>query len=100
MSTGRFRNCAESLPIVCQEVFFNIFFVKGAYYPDEICTLLYFCTFESKNPELKPGNNVLLFPGFVLSKVQKDNNIFNNIVDVRRTRIVLFVLFAKLGMRR
>ena len=62
-----------------------------------------YCTFvllKVQNPELKPGNNVLLFPGFVLSKVQKDNNIFNNIVDVRRTRIVLFVLFAKLGMRR
>ena len=62
-----------------------------------------YCTFVLSKvpaPEAEPGNNVLLFPGFVLSKVQKDNNIFNNIVDVRRTRIVLFVLFAKLGMRR
>ncbi len=61
-----------------------------------------YCTFvllKVHDPELKPGNNVLLFPGFVLSKVQKDNNIFNNIVDVRQTRIVLLVLFAKLGMR-
>ena len=23
---------------------------KGAYYPDEICTLLYFCTFKSTKP--------------------------------------------------
>ena len=64
------------------------------------CTPSTFVLSKVQNPELKPGNNVLLFPGFVLSKVQKDNNIFNNIVDVRRTRIVLFVLFAKLGMRR
>ncbi len=55
---------------------------------------------KAQNPELKPGNNVFLFLGFVLSKVQKSNNIFNNIVYVRQTRIVLFVLFAKLGMRR
>jgi hypothetical protein len=61
---------------------------------------LYFCTGVLsivQNPEAKPGNNVLLFPGFVLLKVQKDNNISNNIVDVRRTRIVLFVLFAIIG---
>jgi hypothetical protein len=49
-----------------------------------------------QNPEIKPGTNVLLFPGFVLSKVQKDNNIFNNIVVVRvhliRMKFVLFVL--------
>jgi hypothetical protein len=53
-----------------------------------------------QNPELEPGNNVLLFPGFVLSKVQKDKNIFNNIFDVRRTRRILFVLFAKFGVCR
>jgi hypothetical protein len=31
-----------------------------------------YCTFglsKVQNPESKPGNNVLLFPGFVLSKV-------------------------------
>jgi hypothetical protein len=63
--------------------------------------IVLYCTFvlsKVQNPEAKPGNNVLLFPGFVLSKVQKDNNIFNNIVDVRRTRIVLFVLFAIIGV--
>ena len=65
--------------------------------------IVLYCTFvlsKVQNPELKPGNNVLLFPGFVLSKVQKDNNIFNNIFDVRRTRIVLFVLFALFGVCR
>ena len=64
--------------------------------------IVLYCTFvlsKEQNPEYKPGNNVLLFPGFVLSKVQKDNNIFNNmLVDVRRTRIVLFVLFAISGV--
>ena len=63
--------------------------------------IVLYCTFvlsKEQNPEYKPGNNVLLFPGFVLSKVQKDNNIFNNIVDVRRTRIVPFVLFAIFGV--
>ena len=58
--------------------------------------LLSFVLSKVQNPEVKPRNNVLLFPGFVLSKVQKDNNIFNNIVDVRvhliRMKIVLFVL--------
>ena len=38
----------------------------------------------------KPGNNVLLPPGFVLSTVQEENNI----VDVRQTQIILFVLFV------
>jgi hypothetical protein len=51
-----------------------------------------------QNPERKPGNNVLFFPGFVLSKVQEDNNIFNNIFDVRRTWSVLFVVFALFGV--
>jgi hypothetical protein len=63
--------------------------------------IVLYCTFvlsKEQNPEYKPGNNVLLFPGFVLSKVQKDNNIFNNIVDVRRTRMVPFVLFAIFGV--
>jgi hypothetical protein len=35
---------------------------------------LLYCTFvlsKVQNPERKPGNNVLLFPGFVLSKVKK-----------------------------
>jgi hypothetical protein len=62
-----------------------------------------YCTFvlsKVQNPEIEPRNNVLLFLGFVLSKVQKDNNIFNNIVDVRRNRIALFVLFAKFGVCR
>jgi hypothetical protein len=47
------------------------------------------CTFvlsKVQNPEFKPGYNVLLFPGLVLSKVQKDNNIF------QKTRNLLNVL--------
>jgi hypothetical protein len=64
----------------------------------EIVLYFTFVLLKVQNPDSKPGNNVLLFPGFVLSKVQKDNNIFNNIVDVRRTRIVLFVLFAIIGV--
>jgi hypothetical protein len=65
--------------------------------------IVLYCTFvlsKVQIPERKPGNNVLLFPGFVLSKVQKDNNIFNNIFDVRRTRSVLFVLFELFGVCR
>ena len=65
--------------------------------------IVLYCTFviaKVQNPEFKAGNNVLLFPGFVLSKVQKVNNIFNNIADLRRTRIVLFAKFAKFGVRR
>ncbi len=34
---------------------------------------------------------------FVLSKVQKDSNIFNDIVDAKRTRIVLLCLLQYLG---
>jgi hypothetical protein len=64
---------------------------EGASYPDRNCT---FVLSKVQYPERKPGNNVLLFPGFVLSKVQKDNNIFNNIFNVRRTRSVLFELFG------
>jgi hypothetical protein len=62
-----------------------------------------YCTFvlsKVQNPEATPRNNVLLFPGFVLSKVQKDNNIFNNIFDVRRTLSVLLVLFELFGVCR
>jgi hypothetical protein len=61
--------------------------------------IVLYCTFvlsKVQNPERKPGNNVLLFPGFVLSKVQKDNNIF----DVRRARSVLLVLFDLFGVCR
>jgi hypothetical protein len=42
--------------------------------------IVLYCTFvlsKVRNPEAKPGNNVLLFPGFVLSKVQKDNITFS-----------------------
>ena len=81
---------------------FNILFCRIRVRIIRMKFVLY-CTFvlsKVQNPELKPGNNVLLFPGFVLSKVQKDNNIFNNIFDVRRTRIVLFVLFALFGVCR
>ncbi len=48
-------------------------------------------------PAVSRNPNVLLFPGFVLLKVQKDNNTFNNIVDVGRTRIVLLHFWQNLG---
>ncbi len=36
----------------------------GAYYPDEICTLLYFCTFESTKPGTQTRKQCTFVSGF------------------------------------